>query len=304
MSADGLAVHEPTVRSEHLGNIIQNNMEMMDGEKVTKSGADSVGSRKKSSSSSHPDCRRNNNARDRRITSSRMNPLQDILFEQHHHDLGERGETSSTNDTTVSAEETIVASNDLPDDVQHQALETMTEARHLENAVYQELLIAVQKKENLGEGEMADTSIHVQEDLINMEAIQDALNSDVDEILSENVSACMVKEDDKGEEAVVSIDHVEDDHDIVTRPGAQYIYPSQSQPSTAEHSQEDDASITYDLFHRPTSPYLAEVIPEAVPVDPDISLHCCVKVNSAPVVSLCIDIHEHFVMIFTCCSLY
>lgn len=261
---------------------------------MTKPGAD--GSRKSS---------RRINARDK-ITSSSRNPLQEV-FEQHggyacHHDLGERGGTTSTNDTSDSAEEKMVASNDLPQDVQnHQALESMSAARHLENAIYQELLEAANKgEESVSEEGNADTNSHVEEELMNMEAIQDAFNSDVDEILSENaISACMAK--DETEEEAVSTDDVEEDHDIGASPGAQYIYPSHSQPSTAEESQEDDASIVYDLFHRPASPYLAEVIPEAIPVDFDISLNCCVKVDSAAVVS----VYKQNILVVksSCCSI-
>lgn len=192
--------------------------------------------------------------------------------------LGERGDTSSTNDMSVFSEEQIMrASNDLRRDVQNkQALESMSAAGHLENSLYQELIAAAN---------MEFSDVEVEEELMNMEAIQDAFNSELDEILSENaVSACMAKDE------AVSIGRDEDDDDE-TRPGAQHIYPSHSQPSTAEEAQEDDASIVYDLFHRPASPYLAEVIPEAVPVDFDISLNCCVKVDSAAVVSLYIITH-------------
>ncbi len=132
-----------------------------------------------------------------------------------------------------------------------------------------------------------DRSQPVAEQLINMEAIQIVLNNDVDEILSENVVSASVVKDNEGEDAQ---DDEEDDTGANTqhgeiRPGAQHIYPSQ--PSTADDSQEDDASdVVYELFDRPASPLLAEVIPEAVPVDLDVSCDYRANVKSAAVVSL------------------
>lgn len=140
------------------------------------------------------------------------------------------------------------------------------------------------------ESEIADIdrSQPVAEQLINMEAIQIALNNDVDEILSENVVSASVLKDNEGENAQ---DDEENDtgnnthHDEI-RPGAHHIYPSQ--PSTGDDSQEDDASdVVYELFDRPASPLLAEVIPEAVPVDLDVvSCDYRANVKSAAVVSL------------------
>lgn len=143
------------------------------------------------------------------------------------------------------------------------------------------------------ENESADTGGLCQpddEELVNLAAIRDELlNNDVDEILSENVVLASMVKDDEGEDEHSIDDGEEDDNDINAhediRPGAQHIYPSQ--PSTAEDSREDDASdVVYDLFDRPASPYLAEVIPEAVPAYLDIDFDYCVNVKSAAVVSL------------------
>ena len=127
-----------------------------------------------------------------------------------------------------------------------------------------------------------DRSQPVAEQLINMEAIQNALKNDVDEILSENVVSASVLKDNEGENA--QNDTGTNTHDEIT-PGAQHIYPSHS--STADDSQEDDASdVVYDLFDRPASPLLAEAIPEAAPVDLDASCDYRANVKSAAVVSL------------------
>ena len=139
------------------------------------------------------------------------------------------------------------------------------------------------------ENESADTDRpqRVDEELVNMKTIQTVLNNDVDEILSENVvSARSVV--NEGEDVHSVEDNEEDGNDANAheeiRPGAQHIYPSQR--STEEDSHEDDASdVVYDLFDRPPSPYVAEVIPSAVPVDLD-SFDYCANVKSAAVVSL------------------
>jgi hypothetical protein len=272
--------------------------------------------------------------------------------------VGERNNTSSTNDDSVPSEEEV--SNDLLE-IQNRALLIWNEAlvdqelviaddtesaqnnndaaiedaamspseadqgeqtvdmrdiiRRIEEALFQVSASDFASEEEIRESAHNESegtnrlSHHVEEEHVSVEAILDVLNNDVDEIMSENavVLASMVKNDrgEEAEEAASLSGDEEGDNDANTpdeiRPGAQHVYPSL--PSVADDSREDDASdVVYDLFDRPASPYTAEVIPEAIPVDLERSFDYCANVNSAAVVSLDNETCVHFVMKITLCS--
>jgi hypothetical protein len=210
------------------------------------------------------------------------------------------------------AETTDDAASPSASEEDEEAVDTRGMWRGLEEALYEEFAAEFEtdeesSTEHTRSNDSADTNNRQPrpdaEELMNAEAIENALNNDIDEILSENaaIATTILKDDVRGGAASITDDEEQnnddENHDDNTRdtirPGAHHIYPEQ--PITAEDSREDDqneiqqlddSDVVYDLFHELTTPHPAEVIPEVVRVDlSSVSFDYCANVNSAAVVS-------------------
>lgn len=225
-------------------------------------------------------------------------------------------DAATTEDAAASfsngAQTTDDAASPSASEEDEQAVDTRDMWRGLEEALYEEFAAEFEtdeesSTEHTRSNDSADTNNRQPrpdaEELMNAEAIENALNNDIHEILSENaaIATTILKDDVRGGAASITDDeeqnHDDENHDDNTRdtirPGAHLIYPEQ--PITAEDSREDDqneiqqlddSDVVYDLFHEPSTPHPAEVIPEAVRVDlSSVSFDYCANVNSAAVVS-------------------